>query len=196
MKKSIEFCWALHVLTICIAQTARGKHIYNLGLSECKNRLNRLRADKEYQAILALRRDLKKMKLATKQVDQLRRDIVIKRHFLTKTDIEKYVKDNAGYLRDGFNYHFAQTLATVHSKPFREFSMVNPRESGSRVNGTIFLHLSMPRGQLPVCCVTPTQSQNKAYNKIDSRRDCGQLRGFKVRLLNTMGIAEKATGSV
>ena len=78
----------------------KGKSIYNLSLSECKKRLNRLRADKEYQAIISLRRDLKKAKMPTKKVDQLLRDIVTKRYFLTKTDIEKYVKDNAGYLRD------------------------------------------------------------------------------------------------
>jgi len=46
-------------------------------------------------------RDLKKAKLSSKQVDQLLRDIVTKRYFLTKTDIEKYVKDNAGYLTTG-----------------------------------------------------------------------------------------------
>ena len=95
-----------------IAQTdGKGKHTYNLALSECKQRLNRLRADKEYQTLLSLRRDLKRAKLPTKQVDQILRDIVTKRYFLTKTDIEKYVKDNAGYLANGFNSQFSQTLA-------------------------------------------------------------------------------------
>ena len=113
MKKSIEFklnTSSAH-LRLLLKMLDKGKHIYNLGLSECKKRLSRLRADKEYQTILALRRDLKKAKLPTKLVDQLLRDIVTKRYFLTKTDIEKYVKDNAGYLRDCFNSQFEQTLA-------------------------------------------------------------------------------------
>ena len=113
MKKSIEFklrTSSAHQ-RLLLKLLDKGKSIYNLGLSECKKRLNRLRADKEYQTILSLRRDLKKAKLPTKQVDQLLRDIVTKRYFLTKTGIEKYVKDNAGYLRDGFNSQFEQTLA-------------------------------------------------------------------------------------
>ena len=113
MKKSIEFklrTSSAHQ-RLLLKLLDKGKSIYNLGLSECKKRLNRLRADKEYQTILSLRRDLKKAKLPTKQVDQLLRDIVTKRYFLTKTGIEKYVKDNAGCLRDGFNSQFEQTLA-------------------------------------------------------------------------------------
>jgi len=75
----------------------KGKSIYNLGLLNAKKRLNRLRADKEYQTILSLRRDLKKGQAADQagSTNSLR-DIVTKRYFLTKTGIEKYVKDNAG----------------------------------------------------------------------------------------------------
>ena len=113
MKKSIEF--KLNTSSahrrLLLKLLDKGKGIYNLGLSECKKRLSRLRADKEYQTLLALRRDLKKSKVSTKQVDQILRDIVTKRYFLTKTDIEKYVRDNAGYLKDNFNSQFVQTLA-------------------------------------------------------------------------------------
>ena len=108
MKKSIEF--KLNTSSahqrLLLKLMGKGKHTYNLALSECKQRLNRLRADKEYQTLLSLRRDLKRAKLPTKQVDQILRDIVTKRYFLTKTDIEKYVKDNAGYLANGFNLVF------------------------------------------------------------------------------------------
>src|SRR5664280_1736203 len=113
MKKSIEFkirTSSAH-RRLLLKLMGKGKDIYNLALSECKKRLNRLRDDKEYQTFLALRKDLKRAKLPTKQVDQLLRDIVTKRYFFTKTDIEKYVKDNAGYLRDRFNSQFEQTLA-------------------------------------------------------------------------------------
>jgi len=113
MKKSIEFKLRTSSAhrRLLLKLLGKGKDVYNLALSECKKRLNRLRDDKEYQTLLSLRRDLKKAKLSTKQVDQLLRDIVIKRYFLTKTAIEKHVKDNAGYLRDGFNSQFEQTLA-------------------------------------------------------------------------------------
>ena len=113
MKKSIEFkirTSSAH-RRLLLKLMGKGKDIYNLALSECKKRLNRLRDDKEYQTFLALRKDLKRAKLPTKQVDQLLKDIVTKRYFFTKTDIEKYVKDNAGYLRDRFNSQFEQTLA-------------------------------------------------------------------------------------
>ena len=113
MKKSIELklnTSSAHC-RLLLKLLDKGKHVYNLGLSECKKRLSRLRIDKEYQTLLALRRDLKRSKLPTKQVDQLLRDIVTKRYFLTKTDIEKYVKDNVGYLKDNFNSQFVQTLA-------------------------------------------------------------------------------------
>jgi hypothetical protein len=69
MKKSIEFklrTSSAHQ-RLLLKLLDKGKSIYNLGLSECKKRLNRLRADKEYQTILSLRRDLKKAKLPTKQ---------------------------------------------------------------------------------------------------------------------------------
>ena len=113
MKKSIELklnTSSAHC-RLLLKLLDKGKHVYNLGLSECKKRLSRLRTDKEYQRLLALRRDLKRSKLPTKQVDQLLRDIVTKRYFLTKTDIEKYVKDNVGYLKDNFNSQFVQRLA-------------------------------------------------------------------------------------
>jgi len=113
MKKSIEFklrTSSAHQ-RLLLKLLDKGKGIYNLGLSECKKRLNRLRSDKEYQTFNSLRHDLKRANLPTRQVDQLLRDIVTKRYFLTKTDIEKYVKDNAGYLITGFNSQFAQTLA-------------------------------------------------------------------------------------
>ena len=113
MKKSIEFklrTSSAHQ-RLLLKLLDKGKNVYNLALSECKKRLNRLRADKEYQTLLSLRRDFKRANLLTNQIDQLLRDIVTKRYFLTKTDIEKYVKDNAGYLITGFNSQFAQTLA-------------------------------------------------------------------------------------
>ena len=113
MKKSIEFKLRTSSAhrRLLVKLLDKGKHVYNLSLSECKNRLSRLLTDREYQTLLALRRDLKKAKLPTKQVDQLLRDSVTKRYFLTKTDIEKYVRDNAGYLKDNFNSQFVQTLA-------------------------------------------------------------------------------------
>ena len=68
MKKSIEF--KLNTSSahrrLLLKLMGKGKHIYNLALSECKQRLNRLRADKEYQTLLSLRRDLKRAKLPTK----------------------------------------------------------------------------------------------------------------------------------
>ncbi len=73
MKKSIEFklnTSSAHC-RLLLRLLDKGKHVYNLGLSECKKRLGRLRADKEYQTLLALRRELKKSKVSTKQVDQL-----------------------------------------------------------------------------------------------------------------------------
>jgi hypothetical protein len=54
MKKSIEFklsTSAAHRILL-LKLMDKGKHIYNLALSECKKRLNSLRADKECQALL------------------------------------------------------------------------------------------------------------------------------------------------
>jgi hypothetical protein len=82
MKKSIEFklrTSSAHQ-RLLLKLLDKGKGIYNLGLSECKKRLNRLRSDKEYQTFNSLRHDLKRANLPTKQVDQLLRDIVTKRY--------------------------------------------------------------------------------------------------------------------
>jgi len=112
IKKSIEFKLSTSAAhrRLLLKLVDKGKNIYNLALSECNKRLNRLQDDREYQAILALRRDLKKAKLPTQQADLILRDIVTNSYFLTKTDIEKYVKYNAGYLTDGFNSQFTQQL--------------------------------------------------------------------------------------
>ena len=82
MKKSIEFklCTSSAHQRLLLKLLDKGKGIYNLGLSECKKRLNRLRSDKEYQTFNSLRHDLKRANLPTKQVDQLLRDIVTKRY--------------------------------------------------------------------------------------------------------------------
>jgi len=67
MKKSIELKLSTSAAhrRLLLKLVDKGKNIYNLALSECRKRLNRLRDDREYQAILALRRDLKKAKLPT-----------------------------------------------------------------------------------------------------------------------------------
>lgn len=113
MKKSIEFklaasrsdCKALLKLM------DKGKNIYNLALSECKKRLNKIHSDAEYQGLLIQRKELKKNRQSTKDIDTQLREIIKLRHKLTKTDFEKFIKDNAGYLMEGFNSQFAQVLA-------------------------------------------------------------------------------------
>ena len=61
MKKSIEFklCTSSAHQRLLLKLLDKGKSVYNLALSKCKKRLNRLRADKEYQTLMSLRRDLK-----------------------------------------------------------------------------------------------------------------------------------------
>ena len=89
----------------------KGRYIYNLALSECKKRLNRIRADKRYHELLEIRRTLKKQNQPTTEIDEQLRDIIQGKYNLTKTSIEKFVKDNAGYLKEGFNSQFVQILA-------------------------------------------------------------------------------------
>jgi len=113
MKKSIEFRLATSQSDrkTLLKLLDKGKNIYNLALSHCKKQLNEVRADKEYAALLAKRRILKKEGKPTAEVDSGLQQIVRTRYRLTKTDTEKYVKDKAGYLLDGFNSQFAQVLA-------------------------------------------------------------------------------------
>lgn len=96
----------------------KGKNIYNLALSECEKRLHRSRDDKEYQQLLAQRKRLLSNSgrlgesgASVTAIDVQLRDIVQGRYKLTKNDIEKFVKDNGGYLLEGFNSQFAQILA-------------------------------------------------------------------------------------
>ena len=58
-----------------------------------------------------MRKKLRKDGKSTAEVDSQLQEIVRERYRLTKTDTEKYVKDKAGYIRDGFNSQFAQVLA-------------------------------------------------------------------------------------
>jgi len=113
MKKTIEFKLkaSRSDQKFLLKLLDKGKNVYNLALSECRKRLNRIRADKEYQSLLPFRRDLKKAKCNTAVVDKLLEEIIAGRYFLTKTDIEKFVKDHIGYLSDKFNSQFAQVLA-------------------------------------------------------------------------------------
>jgi len=112
MRKTVEFRLRVSatVIVLLLKVLDKGKNIYNLALTECLKRLNRIRADKEYQSLLALRRDLKKAKVDTAPIDKILRDVVVGRYFLTANDIEKFVKDHANYLSEGFNSQFAQNL--------------------------------------------------------------------------------------
>ncbi len=89
----------------------KGKNVYNLALSECKKKLNKIRADKEYHELLSNRKGLKRDGASLAIVNTQLQCIVKDRYGLTKNDIEKYVKSNIGYLADGFNSQFAQVLA-------------------------------------------------------------------------------------
>src|SRR5208283_4659291 len=113
MKKTIEFrlkTLAWHCLFL-LKLLDKGKNIYNLALCECKKTLNKIRADKEYAALLAQRRRLKKEGAMLDKINAKLQRIVKVRYGLTRTGIEKFVKDNANYLMDGFNSQFAQVLA-------------------------------------------------------------------------------------
>src|ERR1035437_601413 len=66
-------------------------------------------------------------KLPTKQVDQILRDIVTKRYFLTKTAIEKYVKVLYGKSKKvRFKGKWDNILASVHSKSTDTGIMFDP----------------------------------------------------------------------
>jgi len=86
------------------------------------------------------------------------RDIVTKRYFLTKTDIEKYVKDNAGYLRDGFQRSVCPDTTDRASTLSRRFCTGSRRKSGSRVSGTTSSHRSTQKARIPASCLTPKHS--------------------------------------
>src|SRR5208337_2034246 len=113
MKKTIEFrlkTLAWHCLFL-LKLLDKGKNIYNLALSECKKTLNKISADKEYTSLLGGRRRLKKEGATLDKINAKLQSIVKTRYGLTRTGIEKFVKNNANYLMDGFNSQFAQVLA-------------------------------------------------------------------------------------
>ncbi len=89
----------------------KGKNVYNLALSECGKRLNKIRSDPEYTELLVSRRTLRKSGQSLSETDRNLGDIVRTRYGFTRTEIEKFVKDHAGYLTYGFNSQFAQNLA-------------------------------------------------------------------------------------
>jgi predicted nucleotidyltransferase len=89
----------------------KGKNIYNLALSYCMKQLNKIKSDKEYTALLAERKKLRRDEASLAENNAQLQRIVKNRYFLTKNDIEKYVKEHIGYLAEGFNLQFAQVLA-------------------------------------------------------------------------------------
>jgi hypothetical protein len=113
MKKTIEYKLRTTVKDrrALLKLLDKGKNVYNLGLSECKKRLNKIRADEEYVALLTKRKGLRKQGSPLAIVNAQLAKIVRDRYGLTKNDIEKYTKDHIGYLADGFNSQFAQVLA-------------------------------------------------------------------------------------
>ena len=113
MKKSIEFKLKINRSTekTLLKLLDKGKNIYNLALSESKKRLNKIRTDQEYINLLNDRRTLKKLNKHTTGIDKQLNSIIKVKYLLTTTDIEKYVKDNSGYLVGGLNSQFAQVLA-------------------------------------------------------------------------------------
>jgi hypothetical protein len=126
----------------------RGKNIYNLALTECKKRLHKIRADKEYQRLLSGRRALRRSGKKTEDIDKSLNDIVKVRYKLTGTDIEKYVKDNADYLPDGFNSQFAQNLA---DRAFDTISKILLRQIPEvQVQGQVRQHPGVP--ELEIHC--------------------------------------------
>lgn len=88
----------------------KGRHLYNLALSECRKRLALLREDLEYQSLLSQRKAAKKSGEPLQKLNAALKTVRT-RYGLDQNGIEKFVKAKGGYLLEDFNSQFAQVLA-------------------------------------------------------------------------------------